>query len=137
MAMGARTGVMGVLVAALSLAACQQSGEMAILDVQPRVGHTQGDQPVRIIGKNFRQDIGYTIYFGNKKAQSLTLRDPETIEVSTPNAMPAGPVDIMIRADNGNAFKITQAFRFEQAQKGPGAMGEPGAAKEDKGNLAY
>lgn len=134
MAVRVTTSVMMVLAAALSLAACKESDEMAILDVQPRNGPTQGEQPVRIIGKNFRQDIGYTVYFGNKKAQELTLQDPETIVVTTPPAMPAGPVDIMIRADNGNAFKITQAFRFEQGQKGTLPAG---AAKEDKGNLAY
>ena len=47
---------------AISIAACDKAGEMAILDVNPRVGATQGDQPVHIIGKNFRQDIGYTVY---------------------------------------------------------------------------
>ena len=127
------TSVMGLLAAALTLAACEESVEMAILDVQPRKGNTQGEQPVRIIGKNFRQDIGYTVYFGNKKAQALTLRDPETIEVTTPTAMPAGPVDIMIRADNGHAFKINQAFSFEQSGPAPA----PGSTPEEKGNLAY
>ncbi len=136
MAMHRTTSVMGLLAAALLLpllGACEESSEMAILDVQPRKGSTHGEQPVRILGKNFRQDIGYSIYFGNKKAQALTLRDPETIEVITPTSMPAGPVDIMIRADNGNAFKISQAFSFVQV--GPAAAS--GAKAEEKGNLAY
>lgn len=121
----------GILGASLSLAGCEQGTEMAILDIQPRFGHTAGEQPVRIIGRNFRQDIGYTIYFGNKKSENLALRDPETIEVTTPPAMAAGPVDIMIRADNGNAFKIVQAFTFQEGAK----AGD--APKENKGNLAF
>ena len=131
--MRATTIVMGVLVAALALAACKESGEMAILDVQPRKGHTQGEQAVRILGKNFRQDIGYTVYFGNKKAQELTLQDPETMIVTTPPGMAAGTVDIMIRADNGNAFKISQVFNFEQS----GPKKATGAEAEQKGNLAF
>jgi hypothetical protein len=113
---------------------------MVILDVSPKAGHTQGEQPVRIIGKNFRQDIGYTIYFGTKKTSNVTIRDPETIEVTTPSNMPEGKVDIMIRADDGNAFKIAQAFTFEDMGGNVvEGIGAPGGAKkgEDKGNLAY
>ena len=107
---------------------------MVILDIEPKKGHTQGEQPVHIIGKNFRQDIGYTIYFGNKQSPSLTLRSPEMIEVTTPTGMEPGPVDIMIRADDGNAFKIVQSFTFEHAA----AVGKPGEAeKKAKGNLAF
>src|SRR4029077_16112688 len=112
-------------------------GDMAILDVNPRVGATQGDQPVHIIGKHFRQDIGYTVYFGTKTTGSVTIRDPETIEVMTPNAMPEGKVDIMIRADDGNAFRIADGFTFQNVG-GTNAVGGAvaGPAKEDKGNLA-
>jgi hypothetical protein len=132
---GACTLLVGLLVAA-----CESGGSMAILDVNPKAGHTQGEQPVRILGKNFRQDIGYTIYFGTKKTSSVTIRDPETIEVTTPSGMPVGKVDIMIRADDGNAFKIAQAFTFEDMGGSVvEGLGGPGGPKkgEDKGNLAY
>ncbi|MGD8860749.1 MAG: IPT/TIG domain-containing protein [Myxococcales bacterium] len=112
---------------------------MRILDIDPKVGHTQGDQTVRILGQNFRQDIGYTIYFGNKKTQTVTIRNPETIEVTTPSRMPEGTVDIMIRSDDGSAFKIAQAFKFEDmggsVVEGLGNTGE--AKEEAKGNLAF
>jgi hypothetical protein len=133
-------GCAGAVAAGLLIAACESGGSMAILDVNPKAGHTQGEQPVRIIGKNFRQDIGYTIYFGTKKTSSVTIRDPETIEVTTPSGMPEGKVDIMIRADDGNAFKIAQAFTFEDMGGSvvEGLGNTPGAKKgEDKGNLAY
>ena len=132
-------GCVGAVAAGLLIAACESGGSMAILDVNPKAGHTQGEQPVRIIGKNFRQDIGYTIYFGTKKTSSVTIRDPETIEVTTPSGMPEGKVDIMIRADDGNAFRIVQAFTFEDmggnVVQGLGTT--PASTKQDKGNLAY
>lgn len=133
-------GGSGALAIGLLLASCESGGAMTILDVNPRAGHTQGEQPVRIIGKNFRQDIGYTVYFGTKKTSSVTIRDPETLEVTTPSGMPEGKVDIMIRADDGNAFKIAQVFTFEDMGGSVvEGLGGPGGAKkgEDKGNLAY
>jgi hypothetical protein len=130
-----------ILIAGLAfalIAGCK-GGEMAILDINPRTGHTQGDQPVHIVGKNFRQDIGYTVYFGTKKTTSVTIRDPETIEVLTPTGMPEGKVDIMIRVDDGNAYRIPDAFSFKNmggnVVQGMGAT--PGSKKDEKGNLAY
>ena len=131
-------GLTAIAAAAL-MAGCDSGGDMVILDINPKVGHTQGEQPVRILGKNFRQDIGYTIYFGTKKTSSVTIRDPETMEVVTPPAMDKGKVDIMIRADDGNAFRIVQAFTFEDMGGNVvEGLGAPGAPKQqDKGNLAY
>ena len=120
-----------------TFAACDGGGDMAILDVDPKVGHTQGDQYVKILGQNFRQDIGYTVYFGTKKSKQVTILDPETILVSTPTGMEVGPVDIMIRADDGNAWRIAEGFKFEDmggsVVEGIGA----GTTGKDKGNLAF
>lgn len=117
--------------------ACKGS-EMAILDITPRTGHTQGDQPVHIVGKNFRQDIGYTIYFGTKKTNTVTIRNPETIEVLTPSGMPEGKVDIMIRTDDGNAYRIADAFSFQNMGGNVvEQMGNTPTKKGEKGNLAY
>jgi hypothetical protein len=115
-------------------AACKSGGEMAILDMDPKLGHTQGDQYVKIVGKNFRQDIGYTVYFGTKKSQQVTIVDPETLLATTPSGVKAGTVDVLIRADDGNAFRLPQAFKFEESgnDAAPG-----GPKKEEKGNLAY
>ncbi len=131
-------GLASIVTGAL-LSACESGGDMTILDITPKVGHTQGEQPVRILGKNFRQDIGYTIYFGTKKTSSVTIRDPETMEVVTPAGMDKGEVDIMIRADDGNAFRIVQAFTFEDLGGNvvQGLGTSPASPKQDKGNLAY
>jgi hypothetical protein len=118
----------------LATSGCETAGEMAILDVMPRVGSATGEQSVRIVGQHFRQDIGYTIYFGTKKTMSVTIRDPETIEVVTPQGNDVGNVDIMIRTDDGNAYRITDAFAFQAAASGTTASD---AAKAQKGNLAY
>ena len=119
--------------------ACEKGGEMTVLDIDPKVGHTLGDQPVRIIGANFRQDIGYTVYFGAAKAASVTIQNPETILVTTPNHVAEGKVDVTIRVDDGAAFRIPDGFEFKQmAGSVVGGLGETGETKkEEKGNLAY
>ena len=121
------------------VAGCDSVGEMAILDVDPKVGHTQGDQYVKILGANLRQDIGYTVYFGTTKSKQVTILDPQTLLVSTPTGMEAGPVDIMIRADNGDAWRVKEGFRFEDMGGSvvEGLGDGQGATKEEKGNLAY
>ena len=137
---GKAIGTAAVLLAAAGMSGCESGGDVQILDVAPRVGHTQGDQSVRILGKNFRQDIGYTVYFGKHKTSAVTIRDPETLEVLTPSRVSPGEVDIMIRTDDGSAFKISQAFKFEDMGgnivEGLGTTGA-GAKGEQKGNLAF
>lgn len=114
-----------------------EGGEIGITDVQPRAGATQGEQPVKILGHNFRTDIGYTVYFGNKKATSVTILDPETILVTTPQRDEAGAVDVTIRADNGPAFRIASAYNYEEMEGSVvEGLGE-GAASSKKGNLQY
>lgn len=102
-------------------------GEMQILDVQPRKGSASGGQRIAILGKNFRTDIGYTVYFGAKKSPAVTIVDPKTLVVETPLMDNAGPVEITLRADNGDAFKIASAFAFEDGA----SAGAP------KGNLKF
>jgi hypothetical protein len=131
---------LGALLAVLAVfCACESKGEMAILDVDPKVGHTVGDQPVRIVGRHFRQDIGYTVYFGATKAATVTILNPETILVTTPNRVDEGKVDITIRADDGTAFRIKDGFEFKQMSGSVvGGLGETGEVKkEEKGNLPY
>jgi hypothetical protein len=120
------------------LAGCKGAGDVAILDIDPKVGHTQGDQYVKIVGKNFRQDIGYTVYFGTKKSAQVTIVDPETLLATTPAGEKPGQVDVLIRADDGNAFRIPQGFKFEEMGGSViNGLGSGGVNKEEKGNLAY
>jgi hypothetical protein len=116
---------------------CDQSGgAMTITGINPKAGHVGGDQTVEIQGKHFRTDIGYTVYFGNAKAKNVTIRNSEALTVTTPQN-PEGPVDITVRADDGNAFLLKQAFKYENmAGSVVGGMGEAGDRK-GKGNLQY
>ncbi|HET8932897.1 MAG TPA: IPT/TIG domain-containing protein [Polyangiales bacterium] len=123
----------------VQLAGCDsKGGDVAILDIDPKVGATQGDQYVKILGKNFRQDIGYTVYFGTKKSAQVTIVDPETLLATTPTGAKAGSVDVMIRADDGNAFRIPQGFKFEEMGGSVvEGLGSGGVKKEDRGSLQY
>jgi len=130
----------GLTIGSLAFAAlgCGSGGDVAILDVDPKVGHTQGDQYVKIVGKNFRQDIGYTVYFGTKKSAQVTIVDPETLLATTPSGAKVGQVDIMIRAYDGNAFRIPGGFKFEDMGGSVvEGLGTGNVKKQEKGNLAF
>ena len=111
--------------AALSLlemvAGCRSSTEVAIADIDPKVGATQGDQYVKIQGGNFRRDTGYTVYFGAKKAPQVMFVDASTQLTKTPPGSSPGAVDVLIRVDDGHAFRLPSVFKFEQV--GVGAAG--------------
>lgn len=109
---------------------------MAITGLNPRAGHIAGEQKVEIQGKNFRSDIGYTVYFGNAKAKSVTIRGEGSLVVTTPSGT-SGPTDITVRADDGNAFLLKQAFTYEDmggsVVENLGTTGE----RKEKGSLAF
>ncbi|MDB4972358.1 MAG: hypothetical protein JWN48_699 [Myxococcaceae bacterium] len=135
--MGRRLAVwMMPLLVALPLAACDGGKEMKVTGLNPQAGHIAGDQTVEIQGQNFRTDIGYAVYFGAAKAKSVTIRSKEAIVVTTPSGDP-GPVDVTVRADDGNAFKMPHAFKYEDmggsVVEGLGKTGET----KQKGNLAF
>ncbi len=106
---------LGLSAGAAGLSACgaEGGGELQVLNLDPRAGATAGDQPVTIVGSNFRQDIGYTVYFGSKRAEHATILDSERLVVATPRVESAGAVDVTVVADNGPGFRIVQGFRFE------------------------
>ncbi|MET0343036.1 MAG: IPT/TIG domain-containing protein [Polyangiales bacterium] len=125
-----------MLLAALSLFACEGSKEMQVTGINPQAGHIAGDQTVEIQGKNFRTDIGYTVYFGNAKATSVSIRSSEALVVTTPSGK-SGPVDVTLRADDGIAYRMKQGFRYEDMGGSVvEGLGKSGEAKK-KGNLAF
>ena len=107
--------VIGGLFGAICLTACggEEGGELEILNIDPRAGAMAGEQPVRISGNNFRRDIGYTVYFGTRASTRSTILDDHTLLVATPNADDSGPVDVIIAADNGPAYRIADGFQYE------------------------
>ncbi len=133
-------GFLALSVVTLAALGCDEGGSMSITGMEPVVGHTQGDQPVRIFGSNFRQDIGYTVYFGAKKAGTVTILSEKIILATTPGRNEEGHVDVTIRADDGSAFRMPKGFEFKEMSSSDvvGGLGEAAAAKEEeKGNLPY
>lgn len=133
------TVVAAMTLAGLTAACEEDTGELAIVRVSPLSGATAGNQAVQIRGRNFRSDIGYTVYFGSLEATKVNLIDPSTLEVTTPQASEAGNVDIVIAADDGPAFRIAEAFRYEDMSGGVvDRMGEdPERQTDEDSNLAY
>lgn len=93
------------------------SGPMEIWNVEPRIGGTGGEQAVRITGRNFRQDIGYTVYFGANRASSVMIPDSSTLVVVSPQHE-AGPVDVVIVSEAGSAFRVQQGYLFSDQALG-------------------
>ena len=125
------------IVAGISGCGDTGGGDFAIQNIEPRVGATAGQQPITITGSGFEADVGYTVYFGNKKAGTVMIVDESTMAVATPEAEAPGPVDVTIYADNGPAFRVQQAFRYEQmAGRIEDGLGDPQQRKA-KGALAY
>ena len=122
----------------LPLAGCGESGgEMEILNVDPRNGPTRGEQPVKILGENFRTDIGYTVFFGNQKSPTVTIIDPQTMVATAPPYEQEGRVDITIRADDGQAFRISDVFDYQEISGGVVERLGEGPEKQEGGGLAY
>src|SRR5689334_16056859 len=128
--------LLSALIAAFGAAGCEGDGQMAVTGLNPQTGHLAGDQRIEIQGKNFRSDIGYTVYFGNSKAKGVTIRGGESLLVTTPSGE-AGPTDVTVRADDGNAFRLKQAFTYEDMG---GSVVEglgQNAGPKEKGSLAF
>lgn len=100
-------------VATLALAGCgDESGPMDVYNLEPRHGQTAGEQAVRITGANFRQDIGYAVYFGSERAGQVTIMDTNTLLVATPQH-DLGQVDVVVASEAGPAFRLHDAFNFD------------------------
>lgn len=95
------------------LASCEDPADapLDIYDLNPRGGSISGEQPVQILGTGFRNDVGYTVYFGAERATHVTIVDANTLLVATP-AHDAGRVNVVIASDNGPAYRVVDGFEF-------------------------
>jgi hypothetical protein len=117
--------------AAISLlAACDGAGELSLHSLEPPSGRVQGDERVTIEGKNFRTDIGYTVYFGPSRSRKVAVTDPSTLVAFTPRADGPGAVDVVIRGEDGTALKIRDGFEYVDATAAP----KPSAPAEAEEN---
>lgn len=107
---------------------------MQIYNVKPREGVTKGNTQVTIQGQNFRKDIGYTVYFGGNKAQKVTIANKQKLLVKAPKSDEAGTVDLIVTSDDGSAWRVHDAFHYNEASASP--MQKVGEGQE-KGKLKY
>ncbi|MEM6957594.1 MAG: IPT/TIG domain-containing protein [Myxococcota bacterium] len=114
-----------------------EGGEMRILDVDPRNGPMQTQTPVIVTGQNFRTDIGYTVYFGTQRAPQVTVIDPETLRITTPQVDSGGTVDILIRPDIGTPYAIRGAYEYQDVGGNVVEQLGEGPARREGGSLAY
>lgn len=99
------------VVAASLLSGCGDK-EMKVHRLDPAFGGTKGDDDVRIVGQGFRTDIGYSVYFGPRKASSVIVEGDDTLVATTPSFDDPLTVDVRIVADDGKVFLMKNAFRF-------------------------
>jgi hypothetical protein len=103
---------------------------MAVYDLNPRAGSIAGEQPITILGTGFRNDVGYTVYFGSERATAVTIMDGNTLLVVTP-AHDAGSVNVVVAADDGPAFRVLDGFSFSDTSGNVYEhMGESGSSGE-------
>ena len=100
----------GVLVS-LALPGCSDDAPR-VRRVYPNFSSLRGDEDVRIEGSGFRNDIGYTVYFGTQKASSVMVQDEGVLVATTPGVDSPRQVDVRIVADNGKTFLLKKAFRY-------------------------
>lgn len=103
---------------------------MAVFDLAPRGGSIAGEQPIQIIGTGFRNDVGYTVYFGSERATAVTIMDGNTLLVVTP-PHDAGRVNVVVAADDGPAYRVIDGFEYADTSGNVYEhMGESGSTGE-------
>ncbi len=99
--------------AAILLGACQkQSAGMAFERLDPDFGGLQGGKSVRVLGDNIRLDIGYSVLFGQQISPQVSIESSKALVAVTPRTMEPGPVDVVIRTDDGSVFRIKKGFQY-------------------------
>lgn len=111
--------------------------DMDIFAVEPRVGPQNSESSVVIHGQGFKDDIGYTVFFGTNRAKAVVIADSQTLMVRAPIADKVGAVDIAVRPDFGDAFLLHGAFTYGEGGTGSAAEGIGEIQKSEKGNLVY
>jgi hypothetical protein len=86
--------------------------------VDPTQGATAGGEEISILGGGFVPGKTLAeVRFGRKQSPAVTIASTNRILVVTPPG-DKGPVDITIDFDDGQVFKIPQAFRYVEPSEG-------------------
>lgn len=96
-----------------ALIACNKaSSEMNFRQVDPDFGGLQGGKTVRVVGANLRLDIGYSVLFGNKISPRVSIDNDGALLAVTPRTRIPGPVDVVVRTDDGRVFRLEKSFQY-------------------------
>lgn len=99
-----------VAVLACALFGCEK--EFSVRKVSPPVGVIAGGEPIEILGSGFSTDMGITVYFGTRKADTVSISGPEKLTVVSPSADGAGKVDVLVITDSGIELRMKDAFNY-------------------------
>lgn len=92
---------------------CDRTGKLQVDRIDPIVGDIHGNQQVRVLGRGFRLDGDYSVYFGGKRASKVGIANANTLGVTTPPGGVAGKVDVTITSDTGDAFRIRGGYEYK------------------------
>jgi predicted small lipoprotein YifL len=100
------------MAAFVTIASCTQNGPLKVESVEPPQGTTAGGEEITINGSGFQPGKTQAeVRFGHKRAETVTIASTNKIRVVTPSN-DKGPVDVTVMFDDGNTFKIPNAFRY-------------------------
>jgi len=107
---------------ATMLTGCTQSGgPLKVESVEPNQGTTSGGDEISIVGSGFQPGKTQAeVKLGRKKAESVVIASTTKIKILTPSSE-KGPVDLTVMFDDGNMFKIPNAFRYVEPAEGDNA----------------
>lgn len=92
-------------------------GELTLAVVDPPTGARAGGTRVFVRGTGFRGEM--QVYFGDAKADAVTVVDPFTLEVLTPRGN-VGLVDVRVERDDGAKAELEGAFSYFNPSSGYG-----------------
>ena len=86
--------------------------DMSFRRVDPDFGGLQGGKTVRVVGGNLRLDIGYSVLFGNHISPRVSIDNDGALLAVTPRTRVPGPVDVVVRTDDGRVFRLDSSFEY-------------------------
>ncbi|MCB9854214.1 MAG: IPT/TIG domain-containing protein [Phycisphaerales bacterium] len=90
-----------------------------VQSIVPAMGLTTGGEDVTLLGSGF--EAGTAVLFGSASAKDIVVVNPQVIGLKTP-PNPAGPVDVLIVAPNGQTMTIPAGFTYEDPTPAPAPL---------------
>ncbi|MEM8608193.1 MAG: IPT/TIG domain-containing protein [Myxococcota bacterium] len=102
-----------IIGAVFLLAGCSKpTTKMGFERLDPDFGGLQGGKSVRVVGENIRLDIGYSVLFGKAISPRVSIENDTALLAVTPRVVTPGPVDVVVRTDDGSVFRINGGFEY-------------------------